>query len=241
MHNWGAGKARLMSCLSARLQLLDLACHTHSDQPCKNYRLHWFLVFYLWVLGSVYACAKCGGVGAVSVCLSSLHAYTCVYAVTRGRLCRSRIYFECGRARRGESLSHIWSSKLLQVGLRQMSSGAEESTRSSPIITVRARSSALALAFNSAATPKMFSWGPVCVCVSQCMYVIPGCGVDWGFEGSSQCAKLLMLCLLTTLHISCDNKQISSGSLRGWQNPAHRRCGLILKVPLCMCHNVHRD
>ena len=187
MHNWGAGKARLMSGLSARLQLLDLACHTHSDQPCKNYRLHWFLVFYLWVLGSVYACAKCGGVGAMSVRLSSLHAYTCVYTVTRGRLCESRIYFECGRARRGESLSHIWSSKLLQVGLRQVLSGAEESTRarqstrSSPIITVRARSSALALAFNSAATSKMYSRGPVCVCVcvcvSQCMYVIPGCGV----------------------------------------------------------------
>lgn len=52
MHNWGAGKARLMSGLSARLQLLDLACHTHSNQPCKNYRLHWFLVFIcecLWV------------------------------------------------------------------------------------------------------------------------------------------------------------------------------------------------
>lgn len=45
MHNWGASKARLMSGLSAQLQLLDLACHTHSNQPCKNYRLHWFLVF----------------------------------------------------------------------------------------------------------------------------------------------------------------------------------------------------
>lgn len=58
MHNWGASKARLMSGLSAQLQLLDLACHTHSNQPCKNYRLHWFLVFIcecLWVrvLGAV--------------------------------------------------------------------------------------------------------------------------------------------------------------------------------------------
>lgn len=70
MHNWGAGKARLMSGLSALLQLLDLACHTHSNQLCKNYRLHWFLVFIcecLWVCMRVLM-SGCGTVGTVCIC-----------------------------------------------------------------------------------------------------------------------------------------------------------------------------
>lgn len=190
------------------------------------------------------------------VWVSSLHAYACVCAATRVRLCKSRIHFECGRARRGERLGHIWSSKLLQVGLRQMLSGAEESprarqsTRSSPIITARARSSALALTFNSAVTSKMCSWGPICVCVcvwvSQRMYVIPGCGMIEALKVPCNVPSCRCCVLLTTLHISCDNKQMSSGSLRGWQHPAHTRCGFKLKVLPCVlrsprCHNVHRD
>lgn len=41
------GPARQDSCQACQPppQLLDLACHTHSDQPFKNCSLHWFLVF----------------------------------------------------------------------------------------------------------------------------------------------------------------------------------------------------
>lgn len=48
------GPARQDSCQGCQPGCSYWICHTHSDQPCKNYRLHWFLVFIcacLWAWG----------------------------------------------------------------------------------------------------------------------------------------------------------------------------------------------
>ena len=91
MHNWGASKARLMSGLSAQLQLLDLACHTHSDQPCKNYRLHWFLVFIcegLWVCMHVLmsGCVLGGFSHSCTACVYTV-THTVYICVCVGTVC----------------------------------------------------------------------------------------------------------------------------------------------------------
>lgn len=96
MHNWGASKARLMSGLSAQLQLLDLACHTHSNQPCKNYRLHWFLVFicecaYSGLCVSITVSASLDrNIGRVCVCVRVLRncTQTCLF-------CKNRVQTRC--------------------------------------------------------------------------------------------------------------------------------------------------
>lgn len=168
MHNWGASKARLMSGLSALLQLLDLACHTHSNQPCKNYRLHWFLVFIcecLWVCvrapewdeGCVCVCA-CTSSDSLCMC-TQLHmhisALTCVFSK-----CTSGVVRPCS----GESRSHIWSSELaarilvILVAWSSVEMWSDthglQTTWSLPIITVRVivKSPLLALLFSSASS-----------------------------------------------------------------------------------------
>lgn len=117
-----------------------------------------------------------------------------------------------------------------------------QTTSSSPVIAVLVRISALALTFNSACFLQQltkcvlenpFVYTSVCWSTSVCTQSLDTVWLRlWKYL--AQCAKLQMLCLLTTLHISCNNKQIGGGSLRGWQNPALSRCGFILKVLLCV-------
>lgn len=122
MHNWGAGKALLMSGLSDLLQLLDLACHTHLNQSCKNYRLHWFLVF-IWEGRRVCTHVR---VQDVHICACEFQTYVrCMYtqfwihchawiywAVCNG-CCRAKlaIHIRSQKESRRESWRHIWSSK----------------------------------------------------------------------------------------------------------------------------------
>lgn len=114
MHNWGAGKARLMSGLSARLQLLDLACHTHSNQPCKNYRLHWFLVF-------ICKCLWGRALGAVCehtiMCVPSKECVCVMCAAMLRHACAARTGAKSGVHTSGSAKSASGSLSVCWLGL----------------------------------------------------------------------------------------------------------------------------
>lgn len=226
MHNWGAGKARLMSGLSALLQLLDLACHTHSNQPCKNYRLHWFLVF---ICECLWVCMRVLMWGCGSVCLCLLCSYVCIYTVTCVHMCLCMCTV-CGCAHMCSGVRAGYKSGVGDhAGVRAAAtSGAptflvgafrcwvelrraagantrgSQTTWSFPIIAVMVivRSSVLTLTFN---LQNVFLWTHLRVhlCAWVWVYVRnPWIQHDWGFEGTLHSVPSCRCCVCSPRYTS---------------------------------------
>lgn len=164
----------------------------------------------------------------------------CVLYISAPGAVRVGYKSRCGRP--SVQRSHIWSSTSCRSAPScvEWSSPVCKHTKHMivPVIPAWVRSAAPALSFNSNAFCNNFT---KCVLVHLCARVRV-CACTQSLDAAwlrlwkylAQCAKLQMLCLLTALHISCNNKQIGSGSLRGWQNAAQSTCGFKLKVLLCV-------
>lgn len=197
------GPARQDSCQACQPppQLLDLACHTHSDQPCKNCSLHWFLgvfIYLFYFILEVRARVQMRRARGSKDTMNQVRESDAAAFVGRPQLHQELFFFSSPHKRQQEN----------------------HNTHSAPCFSLVIFSSRCGLEIPTSVY-KCVILGVAGELARASVHVY----VCKALKASCQVADAAFW--KTTLHISCNHKQIDGVSLRGWQNPAQSKCWLL--------------